>query len=184
MRHYEVMVVAPVCFLYLGYSFAKLYTRSRGFIYGLLGIGTVIFAFNLAERQIETFTYLKQSHDYREAALIMYREKLSTGKILDIGLKTNEELSRSDYSFFDDPILKYTPGYYCARNLTVLKGSGLAVLSPDIIPGIAYSPASFCTHLLIECGSQIALLLITLLTIKSYISNRNAQGRARIKCRT
>lgn len=142
MRHWDTLALLPFALLAIALLlFAPTAARWRQNLAASLGMVMVIClgAFTLKV----SWPYLKVAHESRAAAVDHYRELLLEQDLAVEWDRMITQLMRRDYSFFDDPIGRFSIHPIVLGNLIAMKRAPLTMLSPEILP--VRDPSGFST---------------------------------------
>lgn len=144
MRHWEVVAWMPFTFFLALKAVFPGATIVRPHIASIVG---AVLAVGLATVFVtRTVPYLEETHRYRDEALQFYRDAFLSGSIREEGYRLNGMLYRQDYSFFDDPILRYMPHPLTVEVIAEAPKPTLALLAPEILPIRSPSLPAKVTH--------------------------------------
>jgi len=162
MRHWETNSLLPFAALAFGLRLTELDAPRKNALI-LTGIIALVYVFCMGNlvRTI-SWPYVKSAHDSRSAALNHYRALLLKQDLREESERMNTLLETKNFSFFDDPIGRFSLSPIVLENLSILHRRPLAMLSPDIIPARSPSRFSWFTGQLIASGWILGLLGIAL----------------------
>ena len=162
MRHWDTIAFIPFATLAFGLRLADLsiFKRPVLLLLGALGFCYAVYAGNLI--RTVSWPYFQAAHETRAVAIEHYRTLLLQQDLLVECERMTTLLQTQDYTFFDDPIGRFSLHPGVMENLLALHRRPLALLSPEIIPIRRPSNFSWFTDRLIACGWLLGLLGIML----------------------
>jgi hypothetical protein len=119
--------------------------QPRRLVAGLVGVIVIGYGVNFAVIWGQNCRYMAAARFRRTEAVVYYRDTFTSNRMSSESARINAMLNARDYSFFDDPILRFTPHpltYYYILHAPL---PSLALLSPEILP---VGPPSLVSRLL------------------------------------
>jgi hypothetical protein len=145
-QHYwEMAALLPLSLVVLGANVLPAMPRPRRWASVLAGVMVLGYGVNFAVFLNQSWRYIAAAHDRRGEALAYYRDVFTSNRLSRESARIMAMLDTHDYSFFDDPILRFTPSPAAYHNILHAPLPTLALLSPDIFPT---GPPSMVSRLL------------------------------------
>jgi len=130
MRHWDTIALLPFAIIAFGFKLRDqdILRRSVALLLSAVALGYICYMGNLI-RSV-SWPYIEAAHDTRSAALAHYRDLFSQPDFRRESQRINELLERDDFSFFDDPIGRFSLHPIVARNIVALRPQAQSLLPP------------------------------------------------------
>jgi hypothetical protein len=135
-RHWESVALIPLCLFALCVLLVAEYPRLRS-IPGRVVLGITLSVYLMAYGTLiwrQSWPYIASAAATRDTALEHYRTLLLSRRLAQEGTRLEGLLQAHDYSFFDDPIGRFSIHPVVIQNILINRPAALAILAPEVIP--------------------------------------------------
>lgn len=135
LRHWETVSLVPLALIGLALAALGRAEGNGGWRRLTLPLlGAVYLAAAGVAFWKKSWPYLESARTHRAAALAHYRALLVSDRIAEERTRMNALLAAKDYSFFDDPIGRFSLHPVAVRNFQLAPLPAMALLAPEILP--------------------------------------------------
>jgi hypothetical protein len=166
LRHWESAALMPlgvfVLFANAGAELGAARRSWRGLSLVVGGLYACALGFQVARH---SWPYVAEARAHRAAALAYHRAVLTSGQYGAEAARITARLARDGAGFFDDPVLRFTPGPVVLQNIAAAPLPSLALLGPDILPSRESSLLTKALGWLVRAGPFVAAVGLAVLLL-------------------
>jgi hypothetical protein len=162
-RHWEVAALVPLSLIALGANLFSFIERRKVLIAGFGFAVLIAYCAGFVAVWRQSWRYIESARGHRIEAVAFYRGVFTSDLMPRERARMNALLAEKNYTFFDDPILRFTPHPVVYRNMLQSRSETLAMLSPEILPSRGMSRVSRFVGWLTNAGwcfAAIGVLLV------------------------
>jgi hypothetical protein len=175
MHYWEMAAFLPLSVVVLGANVLRAMPRPRRWASVLVGAMVLGYGINFAVFLNQSWRYIAAAHDRRGEALAYYRDVFTSNHLSRESARIAAMLSTRDYSFLDDPILRFAPHPRVYQEILQAPMLTYALLSPEILPT---GPPSMVSRLLRSLLGLGWCFSVTgaVMTVVGFASGRHFNG--------